>query len=612
MAFSPQFLDELRQRIGLADLIGRRTPLTRKGREHLGLCPFHKEKTPSFTVNEEKGFYHCFGCGEHGSGIDFIMRIEGLSFPEAVRRLAEEAGMEVPVDSPQERERERRRQSLYEVMEAATAYFEKRLRMPEGKAALEYLQGRGLNNATIARFRLGFAPESRDAIKGALVREGVTLEQMVDCGLVIRPDDGARPPYARFRRRIMFPIADQRSRVVAFGGRIMGEGEPKYLNSPETALFHKGKMLYNMNLASPVARRSNRLIVTEGYMDVIGLSVAGYEDAVAPLGTALSEQQIIELWRVVKEPVLCFDGDEAGRRAASRAAERILPLLKPEYSLRFAMLPPGEDPDSLVKRGGAEAMVRVLADTKPLSEVLWLMETGGGVPRTPEARAALQKRLKDHAQKINDPTVREHFSRGFSERIWPKREPFEKKGKWKPSMRLDATAGTSTLVDAAGLRERILLCVLINHPELYPELDERLGTMTLSVPALDNLREEALKTLAGEVGLDSEALVNHLRNCGFSKALDELLSASVYNHAFFARPGASQEEARRGWEEAFGQLMKRNLQADIQMAERDLKENPTEETMNRLRALKQQQHRAVHANEDTDGYNFRVDRTNMG
>lgn len=610
MAFSQQFLDELRLRAGIADIVGRRVQLTRKGREQQGLCPFHKEKTPSFYVYDDH--YHCFGCGAHGSAIDFAMQTENLSFPEAVRRLAEEAGMEVPEETPQEREREKEKQTLYDVMEAAAAYFEKCLRMPEGKRALDYLRGRGLDQETITRFRLGFAPSAGDGIKGALARRDISEELMLAGGLIIRPEDEARSTYARFRDRVMFPIADRRARVVAFGGRILGDGEPKYLNSPETALFHKGRMLYNLALAAPAARDSGRLIVSEGYMDVIALSAAGFEDAVAPLGTALSEQQMMELWRLVREPVLCLDGDEAGRRAAARAAERALVLLRPGYALRFAMLPPGEDPDTLIRRDGAEAMERVLGGAVPLSEVLWRMETGGAVPRTPEERAALQKRMYDHARKIADPTIRSHFSRWFGDRIWARRETAGRVPGMTPSMRLEGAAGVAARLDPAGLRERILLSVLITHPDLYSVVDERLGSMTFSAPELDKLRAEVLKTLAEGAGLDSGALVNHLRGCGYSKALDVLLSAAVYNHAYFARPETSPEEALRGWEEAFGQLTGRELQVEIEQALRDLAENPSEETMNRLRALKQLQHHSAPGGEDDEGPLSRAGRAGIG
>ena len=371
MAFTPQFLDELRGRLTLSDYVGKRVRLQKKGREHLGLCPFHNEKTPSFTVNDSKAFYHCFGCGAHGSAIDWVMQMEGLSFPEAVERLAGDAGMAVPQSTPEEQARAKRAKSLYDANEAACAWFQKQLYQGDGAAALDYLRGRGLTEETISRFRLGFAPERKNALGQALQADGFTEEMLIEAGLIARPDDG-RAPYDRFRGRVIFPITDRRGRVIAFGGRIMEdrEGIAKYLNSPETPLFHKGQTLYALALAREAAAKDAEVIVTEGYMDVIALHQAGFGGAVAPLGTAVTEAHIQALWRLAPEPVLCFDGDNAGQRAAHRAAERALPLLAPGRSLRFAILPAGEDPDSLLQAGGLAAMDTVLGAARPMVDVL--------------------------------------------------------------------------------------------------------------------------------------------------------------------------------------------------------------------------------------------------
>lgn len=598
MAFTPQFLDELRLRTGLADLVGKRVRLIRKGNEHTGLCPFHKEKTPSFTLNEEKGFYHCFGCGEHGSAIDFVMKMDGLSFPEAVERLAQDAGMEVPVDTPEQRERSRQRQTLYDVMEAATQYFEQQLRMPEGRAALDYLRGRGLNEATLAKFRLGFAPDGRGALKAALRRESISDELMVAAGLIIQPEDEGRDAYDRFRDRVMFPITDKRGRVIAFGGRVMAGNDEKklakYLNSPETALFHKGHVLYNHQLAARAARDQGTLIVTEGYMDVIALSQAGFENAVAPLGTALTEEQIGELWKTVREPVLCFDGDNAGARAQARAAERALPLLKPGYALRFATLPPGEDPDSLIADKGRQAMADVISTAEPLSEVIWRLETHGRVPKTPEQRAAVQKALEDHARRIADPTVRGHFSKEFRDRIWASggqrgggrsgggpRTP-------QPTYGLQSSAASAAKIDAHTLQERILIAVLLGHPGLFDEISERLGTVSFSSPGLDNLRQVVLKTLAGEPGLDSEGVRRHLIENGYSEILDAVWGPRVFEHAFFAKPGTDVETALEGWEETYALYKNTDLGIEIQEERERLKDDFSSENFNRFNSLAEQ------------------------
>lgn len=365
MAFPPGFLDELRSRLTLSEIVGRKVVLRRKsGAEYAGLCPFHNEKTPSFTVNDRKAFFHCFGCGEHGDAVGFIMKTENLAFPEAVEKLAREVGLAVPRATPAERERAERAATLHEVVEQAAHWFEKQLRLPVGRHGLDYLRGRGLDEATIDDFRLGFAPDSRDGLSGVLQRDGVPLDKLIEAGLVIQPD-GGRPAYDRFRGRVMFPIADRRGRIIAFGGRVMGPGEPKYLNSPETPLFHKGANLYCLDRARLAAAKEVPIIVAEGYMDVIALHGAGFTGAVAPLGTALTEGQLGELWKLADEPYLCFDGDNAGRRAAGRAAERAFPLLQAGKSLRFLSLPAGEDPDSLIRVRGVDAMKRALSWLAP-------------------------------------------------------------------------------------------------------------------------------------------------------------------------------------------------------------------------------------------------------
>ncbi len=608
MAFPHQFLDELKLRTSLPEVIGRRVQLRKKGREWEGLCPFHKEKTPSFTVNEEKGFYHCFGCGEHGSVFDFVMKTDGLSFPEAVERLAHDAGMQVPQDTPEERQRSERRKSLEDVTEAACAWFERNLHMPEGKAALDYLKDRGLDDKTIKTFRLGFAPNSRNALKGALLRDGVQETMLVDAGLLIRPpddrpDDGRdNTPYDRFRGRVMFPIMSRQGRVIAFGGRIMGDGEPKYLNSPETPIFHKGQVLYGLGQALAAARKSGHMIVTEGYMDVIALHMAGFHEAVAPLGTALTEDHLRALWKVVREPVLCFDGDNAGRRAAARAAERALPLLKSGYGLRFAELPQGDDPDTLVRNRGVEAMQGVLDSALPLSEVLWRMESGGRPPNTPEGKASLQSKLGEYARRIEDPTVRSHFAASFKDRIWQG----SGKGSWKKgpergknlaAMSISSPGVASRTVDPDRRRLEILLLTLINHPILYDDVAEHLGGLDFSQAgeSLDNLRQEVLKTLAVESGLDCQGLLDHLNEKGFTGALNALMGTNVLGDAFFARPEAEPRDALDGWEEVYARVRGRDLESEIAEALKRQAENPTEENWERLQFLRKQMNEASEA-----------------
>jgi DNA primase len=600
MAFPTAFLEELRARVGLAAVVSKRVRLIRRGREHLGLCPFHKEKTPSFTVNEDKGFYHCFGCGKHGSAFDFVMETEGLTFPEAVERLAREAGLELPARDAHARARDEGRGALLPALEAACAFFERTLRMPEGRAALEYLRGRGLIDQTIAEFRLGFAPDARGALKAALLRDKFAEERLVEAGLLIKPDDSskglgaaaapsgadkpaARGTYDRFRGRVMFPIEDRQKRVVAFGGRIIGEGEPKYLNSPETPLFHKGFTLYGLARAVQAARQSGEIVVVEGYMDVIALHQAGIRVAVAPLGTALTEDQIRLLWRVAPEPILCFDGDAAGQRAAGRALERALPLLKPGFSLRFAFLPAGDDPDSLIRRQGVETMRRVLDRPLALSETLWLFETAAGRPNTPgarsapsygsgvvtpEARAALEDRLRRHVQRIEDPTLRAHFLQAFRDRARNEfREtrpagafgvpPARGRGRGAPAPSRPvppigpaARAALATQVDARFEAECFMLALAVNHCRLFPEIEEELGTVRFADPRLDRLRQELLRVLGGAQGEWTAAEVQAmLADEAASATLAEVLAHPPIKAHRLARPEAPLAEARAAWVE---------------------------------------------------------------
>ncbi len=613
MTFSPRFLDEVKNRVGLAEVVGRRVRLIKKGREHSGLCPFHNEKSPSFTVNEDKGFYHCFGCGEHGSVFDFVMKTDNMSFPEAVERLANEAGLEIPVETPEERQRQERAKGLYDVMEAATVYYEKLLRMPEGKGALDYLLDRGISEASIKHFRIGFAADSRGGLKAALSREGISNQLMIEAGLLIQPDDLAREPYDRFRGRVMFPITDRRGRMIAFGGRILGEGEPKYLNSPETPLFHKGYNLYALPDAIEAARTTNTILVTEGYTDVIALHQAGYKHAVAPLGTALTEEQIQLMWRVVSEPVLCFDGDAAGQKAAGRAAERALPILKPEKSLSFVTMPEGEDPDSLIKSRGAPAIEAVLAQAVHLSEIIWRLETHGHRLETPEDRAGLEKRLRDAAKRIADETVQRHYINTFKSRLW---EAFRKNqpqtsgkysgqnrgGRRTSSVQMAEKSGVAAHIDTIWIQQAILIATLINHPALFDALGEQLGSLEFMAPELDKLRQEVLKTLASSSGLDFQALQDHLEDTGFSELLNGHLSRQVLNHANFARPDEHIDVARKGWEQTLRLFRRNKLLEEIQAVEEELAENPTREAFELLKALK---HTATEKEDaETDLANF--------
>jgi len=407
MTLSPAFLDELRQRTLLSALVGRTVKLQRAGREFKACCPFHDEKTPSFYVNDEKGFYHCFGCQAHGDAIRWMTDARGLSFMDAVKELAAAAGMEVPAPDPRAKARAERASGLHEVMAAAARWFEEQLGGIEGAEARDYLKRRGISQDTRRRFGFGYAPAGRNKLKTALRELGE--DRLVEAGLLIAPEEKDREPYDRFRGRLTFPIRDPRGRVIAFSARILGPGEPKYLNSPDTPLFDKGRTLFNFDRAAPASRETARVIVVEGQMDVIALDQAGIADVVAPLGTALTEAQLALLWRLSPTPILCFDGDAAGRKAAVRAALRALPHLAPGRSLGFVTLPAGEDPDDLIRARGRAAFDALLESPEPLVDRLWRHECEAAPLATPEQRAGLRRRLMEHVAAIGDPDVRDQY-----------------------------------------------------------------------------------------------------------------------------------------------------------------------------------------------------------
>ena len=565
MAFSDDFLDEIRQRVGLVELIGRSVRLTRRGREFLGCCPFHDEKTPSFTVNEQKGFFHCFGCGAHGSLFDFVMRRDGVDFPGAVERLAGEAGLALPKRSEKEREQERRRHDLHDVIAAASEFFEASLWAPEGEPALAYLRGRGLDEAIIRRFRLGYAPAARTALKTALARRGIEETMMRDAGLVIQPDDAARAGYDRFRDRVMFPISDRRGRGVGFGGRLLGPGEPKYLNSPETVLFHKGSLLYGLPAAAEAARTAGRIIVVEGYMDVIGLAGAGYGETVAPLGTALSEDQLRELWRLAPTPILCFDPDAAGRRAAERAAERALPLLRPGFGARFAFLQTdtGDDPDAVARRYSRQFLDRAFADAGDLSELLLWLETAGRRLESAEERAAAQGRLRQRVAAITDATVRTAFLDMFRERLFPRRGRDGKAG--APSaLAPPARAPTTLLADA----EQTLLAIILAHPPVFEQVEEDFGSLTFRDRDFDALRQLLITLLSGAEPPDRATLRERLRARGGRETLDRVLGDPVIRRHWLWAEDADATALGELWR-TNSQALRRAEETPIEAAPRD-------------------------------------------
>jgi len=631
MAFPPGFLDELRARLSLSDVVGRKVALKRRsGSEYAGLCPFHNEKSPSFTVNDKKGFYHCFGCGEHGDAVGFVMKTEGLSFPESVEKLAREVGLPVPRATPVERERAERAASLQEVVEFAARWFQKQLRLPVGRQGLDYLRGRGLSDETIDDFRLGFSPDSRDGLLSALKRENVPIDKIVEAGLAIQPEERGREPYDRFRGRVMFTINDRRGRAIAFGGRVMGQGEPKYLNSPETPLFHKGANLYCLDRARVAATKDQPVIVAEGYMDVIALHGAGFTGGVAPLGTALTEGQIGELWKLADEPYLCFDGDNAGRRAAQRAADRALPLLKPGKSLRFLALPAGEDPDSLIRARGAEAIHRVLELARPLSDVVWELETEGKTADTPERRAQVRRAVLQRVDQIADPIVRGYYQSDMRERLDKLYRPasvgigggWQPKGSrrpWRPGMTAEPVApfapGTAAREAGGDLdssrQQRALLGILIERPTLLHQVAEELSVLPITHPDLERLRTGLLDALAmvpegidpaaddAQDGppLEAQLIADHLQRIGLSGVAE---TARAKGRELFRRKPADEDGWLGQWRRAARYLTHHTgSPEELKLAEEAFAQDPSEENQGRLLAALQHAQQGRHET-DTD------------
>jgi len=528
MSLSPQFLDELRTRTSLSALVGRTVKLQRAGREWKACCPFHKEKTPSFYVNDEKSFWHCFGCGVHGDAIRWLTDARGLGFMDAVKELADAAGMEVPAADPQAQQKAERAAGLHDVMEAAQGWFEAQLGGLEGAEARAYLAKRGISEPTRLKFGFGYAPDSRGKLRVALKEFG--NDKLVEAGLLILPEDD-REPYDRFRGRLMFPIRDRRGRVIAFSGRILGAGEPKYLNSPDTPLFDKGRTLFNIDKAAAASREARRVIVVEGQMDVIALDQAGIGEAVAPLGTALTEAQLALLWRLSPSPILCFDGDSAGRKAAVRAALRALPHVGPDRSLAFVALPAGQDPDDLIRSGGRVALDSLLEAPEPLVDRLWNHELAAEPLATPERRAGLRHRLSDHVAAIQDSHVREQYRSELLGRFNaltapPPRRPWTPgppgKGRFVPQRPVSAQAKALATGGISPKTARSVLHGLIRYPELVAAHAEAIGALSLPDPMAARLRDALLEGAMAHGELDQERLLTILAEAGVAPLAERL------------------------------------------------------------------------------------------
>jgi len=544
MKFPPEFLDEIKARLPASQVIGQRVKLKRQGREWRGLSPFNAEKTPSFYVNDQKQFFHDFSSGRSGDVFTFLMEVEGLSFPEAVEKLANEAGLDMPRQDAQSVAREKVRASLHEVLAFAAEWFERNLNEPQGARARGYLADRRIDAATQRAFRLGFAPAEKFGLREALAAKGVDVEQMIDAGLLVH-GEGIAVPYDRFQNRVMFPIHDRSGKVVAFGGRAMEPGaKAKYLNSPETELFHKGALLFNHHRARKAAHDKGELIAVEGYVDVIAMTQAGFPHTVAPLGTALTSDQCALLWTMCETPTLCFDGDKAGRKAAFRAIETALPLIGPGKSFRFALLPDGQDPDDLAKTGGAEAIAAVLAKARPFADMLFLRETDEQVFDTPEARAGLERRLRELTGAIGDESLRRHYGQDMAERMRglfgaPSREPRrpyapQPRGQGRGRFETGPRTGLAGVPMPQGRlgerrrdpqRELFILAGLLNHPRLIDDWADEIAALEFSSHELSAFRSRLLD-IALAVDPRAETLGEALSVAGLGEERARILSAA--------------------------------------------------------------------------------------
>jgi DNA primase len=625
MRFTPQFLDELKARLPVSEVVGRRVKLVRSGREFKGLSPFNKEKTPSFFVNDQKQAWFDFSSGKNGSIFDFVMQSEGVTFPEAVERLAQMAGMPLPKISREDEARAERRKTLHDVMELAAKFFQDTLASRAGAKARGYLADRGLDPATQLKFRLGYASGERFALKEHLGSHGIPVEDMVEAGLLISGDD-IPVPFDRFRDRVMFPITDLRGRVIGFGGRALEkDAQAKYLNSPETPLFHKGATLYNIATARQASHDGAPLIAVEGYVDVIAMVSAGFAATVAPLGTALTEDQLGLLWKMADEPVLCFDGDGAGLRAAYRAVDLAMPRIKPGKSLRFALLPQGQDPDDLVRAGGREAVSEVIGAARPLADMLWARETEGHSFDTPERRAALEARVNELTAQVGDEAVRRYYRQDFATRLsnffapppresrgrneW--REP-RRGGNWRergnnadwqrppaprgPGRPMPYVVASQQLASspvhrghrmAVPRREALILLAALNHPWLLRDHLEELASLEFRHADAERLKGALIDIAAHASALDAEALRAELAGRNLAEAMERVAQSITTPSVWGAQPPAAPDDVLVTWRQLVALHRQwHSLTKELKDAEQDLGQDASEANYLRLRDVK--------------------------
>jgi DNA primase len=611
MRYPPDLLDEIRSRLPVSRVVERRVKLKRAGREYIGLSPFKTERTPSFTVNDHKGFYHCFASGEHGDIFKFLMKTEGLSFHETVERLAAEAGVPLPAPAAADEVKASADARLLSACDEACRYFQAQLSGRDGAAARAYLERRGVTSSEVNIFRLGFAPDSKSGLKQHLSQKGFSLDELQGAGLLIH-GDGVAVPYDRFRGRLIFPIMNAKRSVVAFGGRALATSQqPKYLNSPETALFHKGHVLFNLAAAREASRATKSVIVAEGYMDVIALSRAGFPNTVAPLGTALTSDQLRLLWTMAPIPTLCFDGDAAGRKAAERALDGALSYLEPGRSLQFVFLPDGSDPDDMVRNGGQERLAKLLAEPLPLIDVLWSREQARHLLETPEQRASLEARLTELAGQIAHRSLKYHYITALREKLRAAAKTHRRTGAGAASgsaRRFTGGAaynGKSTIADVSertgsllaskivqisdpcgALRDALLLGPLLRHPWLLDIFLEEIAGLHLDDTDCERLRDKILSVHHDEEPLDNKKLLEHLCREGYGAELERVERATVHNADMRFAQNASKEQVLEGWRHVMMQHGKAGVPRSLQEAESEYLSEPTAENFSKLSKLR--------------------------
>ena len=598
-----KFLDELRSRISVADVVGAKVKLVRKGKEYMGLCPFHNEKTPSFTVNEAKGFYHCFGCGAHGDIIKFEMEANGLPFMDAVTKLANKAGLAVPRSARETPEEAHRRSSWYEITEMAATYFEKNLRLTAGREAMAYLARRGFDENIIKKFRLGFAPDN-NGLTAWLAGKNVRESDMIELGLSVLSEKNGRV-YDFFRNRVIIPIMDKRGRVIAFGGRVMGDAQPKYLNSPDTPIFNKRRVLYNLNFARDSAYEHRRLVVCEGYMDVIAQARFGFAYAVAPLGTALTEEQIAEAWKIVPEPTLCFDGDNAGIHAAVRSIDRALPILKAGYSLKYVFLPDKMDPDEFLKAKGAEEYEKMLASTVPLADLLWRKVVDAVPAETPEQKALFEKSLFAEVAKITDEKVRGYYLQDMKKRLF---ERFRPTSSTTPAVKPRTAAGSgrrgqpepakfrpqTVKIALDEMVGKFIAAAMLCYPALIGEYEEKTGMFEIKDQSLRQLLEKMAEIFHADETTDDKSLCEGLKAAGLEKQVNALWEVRMIR-----QQAPDLRKLRREIDNKILEMQLKQLENEIKDCVRELEisESFSEELYRRCQMLKQEQKKLLEEHE---------------